>query len=391
MSVGHSRRTSRKPSPHHCGSVGEQLLQLALDSLLLERRAARRARARCRRAPPDVRSPGAPPCAACARPGVRGAPSAPPVLLLDDRRRGHPVQRLDVRAAAVGPDHERAVGLEHQQPHGLGQNRGETADVGDLSSGRRSGASRERNDRPGPHAATAARTGGRAPREARRGRSGPPRASATRRAAPRGWRERGPSGPAGESPPEASAAAAVRAPRGRRRSPRGTPAPPCPAHARARGGVWGRARSARSPPRNSRCTGFSIPTSLTLAPMPAPRRACAQSGRAGPDARAHGGHPRTSPSPSLPFLGVEQAHPCSPAAHTRRHAEPEPFWPAQADDAGGDRAAADAAQRLTVGPVVADPEPRGACCWSGCSSRRPSQLEYEHPRRRRAALGLTRS
>ena len=38
MSVGHSRRTSRKPSPHHCGRVGEQLLEVALDAVLLERR-----------------------------------------------------------------------------------------------------------------------------------------------------------------------------------------------------------------------------------------------------------------------------------------------------------------------------------------------------------------
>ena len=37
MSVGHSRRTSRKPSPHHSGRVGEQLLQLPLDALLLQR------------------------------------------------------------------------------------------------------------------------------------------------------------------------------------------------------------------------------------------------------------------------------------------------------------------------------------------------------------------
>ena len=37
MSVGHSRLTSRSPSPHHCGRVGEQLLQLALHPLLLQR------------------------------------------------------------------------------------------------------------------------------------------------------------------------------------------------------------------------------------------------------------------------------------------------------------------------------------------------------------------
>ena len=38
MSVGHSRRTSRKPSPQKLGRGGERLLQVALDAVLLERR-----------------------------------------------------------------------------------------------------------------------------------------------------------------------------------------------------------------------------------------------------------------------------------------------------------------------------------------------------------------
>ena len=38
MSVGHSRLTSRKPSPQCSGRRREQLLQLALDALLLESR-----------------------------------------------------------------------------------------------------------------------------------------------------------------------------------------------------------------------------------------------------------------------------------------------------------------------------------------------------------------
>ena len=48
------------------------------------------------------------------------------VVLLDHGRRRHPVQRLDLVAVTVGPDHDRAVGLEHQQAGRLGQVRART-------------------------------------------------------------------------------------------------------------------------------------------------------------------------------------------------------------------------------------------------------------------------
>ena len=38
MSVGHSRRTSRKPSPHHSGASASASWRCALDAVLLERR-----------------------------------------------------------------------------------------------------------------------------------------------------------------------------------------------------------------------------------------------------------------------------------------------------------------------------------------------------------------
>ena len=37
MSVGHSRRTRRKPSPHQSGRIGQRLLQVGLDAVLLQR------------------------------------------------------------------------------------------------------------------------------------------------------------------------------------------------------------------------------------------------------------------------------------------------------------------------------------------------------------------
>ena len=54
-------------------------------------------------------------------------------LLLDHRRRRHPVLRLV--AAVVGVDHHRAVALDHDQPQRLGQDGGQAARVADLAAG----------------------------------------------------------------------------------------------------------------------------------------------------------------------------------------------------------------------------------------------------------------
>ena len=54
-------------------------------------------------------------------------------LLSEHRGRRHPVERLDVGRAAVGPHHERAIPLAHQQTHGLRQHGGGAADIGDLT------------------------------------------------------------------------------------------------------------------------------------------------------------------------------------------------------------------------------------------------------------------
>ena len=53
--------------------------------------------------------------------------------LLDHRRRRHPVERLV--ATGVGVDQDRAVGLDHDQPQRLGQQRVEAAGVADLAAG----------------------------------------------------------------------------------------------------------------------------------------------------------------------------------------------------------------------------------------------------------------
>jgi len=54
-------------------------------------------------------------------------------LVLDERRGGHPVQRLV--AAGVVVDEDRAVVLQDQQPHGLGQNGVQATRVPDLTAG----------------------------------------------------------------------------------------------------------------------------------------------------------------------------------------------------------------------------------------------------------------
>ena len=54
-------------------------------------------------------------------------------LGLDHRRRRHPIQGLEAPGVVV--DEHRAVGLEHDEPHGLRQNGGQAAGVDDLAAG----------------------------------------------------------------------------------------------------------------------------------------------------------------------------------------------------------------------------------------------------------------
>ena len=56
-----------------------------------------------------------------------------PVILLDDRRRGHPVERTITTSVIV--DQKRPVGLEHQEADGFGEPGGETTRVKDLAAG----------------------------------------------------------------------------------------------------------------------------------------------------------------------------------------------------------------------------------------------------------------
>ena len=125
MSVGHSRRTSRKPSPHSSGAA---------------------ASASCRsRSTPSFSSAAASPMSCVTSESTSAMLDLEPVLalelahddpvglLLDDRRRRHPVLRLV--AAGVGVDQHRAVRLDHQQPQRLGQPRGQAAGVADLAAG----------------------------------------------------------------------------------------------------------------------------------------------------------------------------------------------------------------------------------------------------------------
>jgi hypothetical protein len=107
--------------------VGEQLLQLALDALLLERR----------RLPHVVRHIGEHLGDLDVEP-VLGRPGAlshddVALLLLDHRRRRHPVLRLEPPGVSV--DHHRPVGLDHEQPQRLRQDGGEPAGVADLAAG----------------------------------------------------------------------------------------------------------------------------------------------------------------------------------------------------------------------------------------------------------------
>ncbi len=69
-------------------------------------------------------------------------------------------------------------------------------------------------------------------------------------------------------------------------------------------------------------------------------------------------------------------------------ATPEPFWPAQLTVLGAIALQLLLPSRLTVGPRWLVPGMEGALL-VGMFMATPRQLEHEHPRRRRAALGLT--
>jgi hypothetical protein len=67
---------------------------------------------------------------------------------------------------------------------------------------------------------------------------------------------------------------------------------------------------------------------------------------------------------------------------------PEPFWPAQATILAAIALQVALPRRLTVGPSWLIPSLEGALL-IGLFMATPNQLEHEHPRRRRVALGLT--
>ncbi|HEX4837481.1 MAG TPA: hypothetical protein VFV03_03015, partial [Solirubrobacteraceae bacterium] len=81
----------------------------------------------------------------------------------------------------------------------------------------------------------------------------------------------------------------------------------------------------------------------------------------------------SSPQPGRPY-------PPPPAS--------EPFWPAQATILAAIGLQVSLPERLTVGPSWLIPALEGALL-VGMFLATPSQLEHEHPRRRRVALGLT--
>jgi hypothetical protein len=69
-------------------------------------------------------------------------------------------------------------------------------------------------------------------------------------------------------------------------------------------------------------------------------------------------------------------------------AAPEPFWPAQLTILAAIALQLTLPERLTVGPFWLIPGLEGALL-VGMFLATPKQLEHEHPRRRRVALGLT--
>ena len=112
MSVGHSRRTSRSPS----GSAGvrQQLLQLALDALLLERGGLAHVVRHVRHHLGDADLE--PVLGALLRTTISPSSSSMTV--------GGVIQFCGLKPPVSACDHHRAVRLEHEQPQRLGQHRG---------------------------------------------------------------------------------------------------------------------------------------------------------------------------------------------------------------------------------------------------------------------------
>lgn len=101
------------------------------------------------------------------------------------------------------------------------------------------------------------------------------------------------------------------------------------------------------------------------------------------------------PDRALASVGIvaqePSAPPVSPVSPGRPYpppAAPEPFWPAQATVLAAIALQLTLPERLTVGPFWLIPGLEGALL-VGMFLATPRQLEHEHTRRRRAALGLT--
>ena len=127
MSVGHSRRTSRRPSPQVSGASASAICRSRSTPSFSEPR----------RLSQVVGHVGDPLLDADLEPFLLVAGPLRDddqlVGLLDPGRRGHPVLRLE--APSVGVDHHRPVGLQHEQAQGHRQHRRDATGVDDLAAG----------------------------------------------------------------------------------------------------------------------------------------------------------------------------------------------------------------------------------------------------------------
>ena len=138
-----------KPLTAALRRIGQQLLQLALHALLLQRGGLTHVVGHVGEHLLDADLEPV-----LARAGAL-ADHDQPGLLLDDGGRRHPV--LGLEAAGVGVDHHGAVGLEHEQPQRLGQHGGQAAGVADLAAG--DDQAHEPRLGPAPDAGSSASTG----------------------------------------------------------------------------------------------------------------------------------------------------------------------------------------------------------------------------------------
>src|SRR2546428_8457665 len=110
-----------------------------------------------------------------------------------------------------------------------------------------------------------------------------------------------------------------------------------------------------------------------------------------PTRASHYRHRRAARSPPSASLRSGVVAEQSVAQGGRPYPPPaanEPLWPAQATVLGAIGLQLLLPERLTVGPTWLIPALEGALL-IGMFMATPSQLEHEHPRRRRVALGLT--